>query len=61
LTEEQCLDVRRSLKIHNGTVAILPLAVCSNDTVQYLYNRQVNVWAMTPDQPSAREQYSALL
>ena len=61
LTQEQCLDVRRSLKIHNGTVAILPLAVCSNDTMQYLYNRQVNVWAMTPDQPSAREQYSALL
>ena len=61
LTEEQCLEIRRSIKIHNGTVAILPLAVCSNDTVQYLYNRQVNVWAMSPDQPTAREQYSALL
>lgn len=61
LTEAQCLDIRRSIKIHKGTVAILPLAVCSHDTVQYLYDRQVNVWAMTPDQPTAREQYSALL
>ncbi len=61
LTAEQCLEIRRSIKANNGTVAILPVAVCTNDTVQYLYDRQVNVWAMTSDAPTAREQYAALL
>ncbi len=61
LTEEQCLDIRRSIKINNGTVAILPAAVCSNATVQYLYNRQINVWAETTDEPGEAEQYAALL
>ena len=61
LTEEQCLDIRRSIKINNGTVALLPAAVCDTATVQYLYNRQVNVWAKASDEPTVTEQYDALL
>lgn len=61
LTEEQCLDIRRSIKINNGTVALLPAAVCDTATVQYLYNRQVNVWAKAADEPTEAEQYAALL
>ena len=61
LTEKQLLDIRRSIKIHNGTVALLPAALCNNEDVQYLYNRQVNVWAKASDEPSVTEQYHALL
>lgn len=61
LTEEDCLDIRRSLKTNNGHVAILPAALCDNATVQYLYNRQVNVWAKASDNPTEAEQYDALL
>ncbi len=61
LTEEQCLDIRRSMKVHNGTVAILPAAVCTNATVRYLYNRQVNVWVKAADRPTEAQQYDALL
>ena len=61
LTEEQLLDIRRSIKIYNGTVALLPAALCNNEDVQYLYNRQVNVWAKASDEPSVTEQYHALL
>ena len=61
LTEEQCLDIRRSIKINNGTVALLPANLCDTATVQYLYNRQVNVWAKASDNPSVAEQYDALL
>ena len=61
LTEEQLLDIRRSIKMNNGTVALLPAALCRNEDVQYLYNRQVNVWAKASDEPSVAEQYHALL
>ena len=61
LSEEQLLDIRRSIKINNGTVAILPASLCRNEDVQYLYNRQVNVWAKTTAEPTEAEQYSALL
>ncbi|MBO5512757.1 MAG: hypothetical protein J6B24_13575 [Clostridia bacterium] len=61
LTEEQCLDIRRSIKINNGTVALLPANLCDTATVQYLYNRQVNVWAKASDEPTVTEQYDALL
>ncbi len=61
LTEEQLLDIRRSIKMNNGTVALLPAALCCNEDVQYLYNRQVNVWAKASDEPSVTEQYHALL
>ncbi len=61
LTTEQCLDLRRSMKTHNGTVALLPAHLCTKDTVQYLYEHQVNVWMQISDQPTAAEQYYALL
>ncbi len=61
LTEKQCLDIRRSMKENNGTLAMLPVALCSNETVQYLYTRQVNVWAVASDAPSVTMQYNALL
>ncbi len=61
LTEAQCLDIRRSMKVNNGTIAILPASVCSKDTVQYLYERQVNVWAQAADSPSQTAQYTAIL
>lgn len=61
LTTEQCLDIRRSMKIHNGTVALLPPHLCTKETVQYLFEHQVNVWTRIPDEPTAAEQYDALL
>ncbi len=61
LTEEQCLTIRRSMKENNGTIALLPTAVCSHETVQYLYARQVNVWVKAADTPSVTAQYDALL
>ena len=61
LTTEQCLDIRRSMKTHNGTVALLPAHLCTKDTVQYLFEHQVNVWTRISDQPTTAEQYYALL
>ena len=61
LTEEDCLAIRRSVKANNAYVAVLPVALCSNDTVQYLFNHQVNVWAKASDTPSTAEQYRAIL
>ncbi len=61
LSEEECLKIRRTIKENNGTIAILPLSVAETDSIQYLYARQVNVWALTTDTPSATEQYKALL
>ena len=61
LTESQCLDIRKSIKINNASIAILPANICTNNTVQYLYNRQVNVWANLVDNPSETDQYNALL
>ena len=61
LAEEQLLDIRRSIKINNASVAILPVGLCRNEDVQYLYNRQVNVWAKSTDTPNETEQYAALL
>ncbi len=61
LSEEKCLEIRRSLKENNGTIAMLPVGLCTNETVQYLYTRQVNVWAVAADTPSVTAQYNALL
>ena len=61
LSEEQLLDIRRSIKINNASVAILPTGLCRNEDVQYLYNRQVNVWAKSTDTPNEAEQYAAIL
>ena len=60
--ELPCLDIRRSMKENNGTVALLPDAVCVSHTqVQYLYDRQVNVWIMSSDGPGEALQYRNLL
>ncbi len=61
LTEEQLLNIRRAVKTYNAYVAILPVELCRNEDVQYLYDRQVNVWAWASDAPSVDEQYFALL
>ncbi len=64
LSEAQCLDIRRVMKANSGTVAMLPAALCRNETVQYLYARQVNVWACMDDGdtgPTKTECYNALL
>ncbi len=61
LTVEQCLDIRRTMKINNGVIAILPGTLCKKDIVQYLYDRQVNVWARISDTPTETEQYNAIL
>ena len=60
--ELPCLDIRRSMKENNGTVALLPDAVCVSHTqVQYLYDRQVNVWILSSDGPGELMQYHNLL
>ena len=60
--ELPCLDIRRSMKENNGTVALLPDAVCVSHTqVQYLYDRQVNVWILSSDGPDELMQYHNLL
>lgn len=61
LSEEQLLDIRRAVKTYNAYVAVLPVGLCRNEDVQYLYDRQVNVWAWGSDTPDVNEQYFALL
>lgn len=61
LTKEDLLNVRRAVKTYNASVAILPVELCTNENVQYLYDRQVNVWAFGSDTPDVTEQYFALL
>lgn len=61
LTAEECMAIRAEMKINNAYVAMLPAALCDSDTVQYLYDRQVAVWCRASDEPSAEEQYDALL
>jgi len=61
LTTEQCLDIRRATKTYNANVAILPAHLCTKDTVQYLFEHQVNVWTQISDEPTVTEQYHALL
>ena len=55
-------DIRRSMKENNGTVALLPDAGhVSHTQVQYLYDRQVNVWILSSDGPGELMQYRSLL
>ncbi len=61
LTTEQCLELRRTMKENNGTIAILPAALGANDTIQYLYEKQVNTWLALGDEPTELAQYNALL
>ena len=61
LSEQQLLDIRRAVKTYNASVAVLPVSLCRNADVQYLFDRQVNVWAWASDAPDTVEQYCALL
>ena len=61
LTKEQLLDIRRAVKTYNASVAVLPVSLCRNQDVQYLYDRQVNIWAWGTDTPDETETYYALL
>ena len=61
LTTEECVELRRSLKSHMGTIALLPAAAARQSAVQYLYDSIVNVWVRTSDTPSTVEQFDALL
>lgn len=61
LSREQLLDIRRAVKTYNASIAVLPVHLCNNKDVQYLYDRQVNVWAAASDTPDLAERYYALL
>lgn len=61
LTKEQLLQICRDVNKYNAYVVALPVALCNNADVQYLFDRQVNVWAFGSDDPSLTEQYYALL
>lgn len=51
LTQEECIELRKSMKRNNGTVALLPQSAARQETVQYLYDSIVNVWVCAADQP----------
>lgn len=61
LSEEQLLEIRRTVKANNAYVVALPVGLCRNEDVQYLFDRQVNVWAWGSDKPDDTEKYFALL
>ena len=61
LTKEQCLDIRRTVKANAASVVVLPEAVCLQDSVQYLYDMQINVWVKTSDTPTMTQKYFSLL
>lgn len=61
LTEDECVEIRRTVKSKNVTAIMLPAKLCTQETVQFLYERQVNVWARTSDTPTVEEQYDAIL
>ena len=61
LTREECIDLRKSLKSFDGTIALLPLSAARQETVQYLYDSIVNVWVLASDEPDAVERADALL
>lgn len=61
LTQEQCLDIRRTVRANAASVAVLPAHVAKQDMVQYLYDVQVNVWVRTGDDLDEAAAYNALL
>ena len=61
LSKEQLLDIRRAVKTYNAGVAVLPVDLCQSEDVQYLYDRQVNVWSWGSSEPDDTEIYYALL
>jgi len=45
LSKDDMIQIRESMHQNYGTVAILPVRLCSHANVQYLYDSIVNVWA----------------
>lgn len=60
LSKEECVELRKSLKSNNGTVALLPQSAARQETVQYLYDSIVNVWVQQ-DVEGTAGRYDALL
>jgi glycerophosphoryl diester phosphodiesterase len=61
LTKEQCLDIRRTVKANDASVAVLPAHVAQQDTVQYLYDNQILVWVRADDDVDETAAYHALM
>ena len=61
LTKEDCINIRKKANIYSASVVMLPANALTNDTVQYLYNLHINVWAELSDTPTATEKYEALM
>lgn len=61
LTQERCLDIRRTVKSNAASVAVLPTRFAKQDMVQYLYDNQVNVWVRTADDLDENTAYQALM
>lgn len=61
LSREECVELRKSMKINNGTIALLPQSAARQETVQYLYDSIVNVWVRADDKPTAAGRMDALL
>lgn len=61
LTREECVELRKSVKRNNGTIALLPQSAARQETVQYLYDSIVNVWVRAADEPDDAGRLDALL
>lgn len=61
LTQAQCVDIRKSMKANNGTIALLPQSAARQDVVQYLYDSIVNVWVQARDASDIATCMDALL
>lgn len=61
LTKDECIELRKSIHSHMGTVAVLPQACARTEVVQYLYDQIVNVWVRAADQMTAADHYDTLL
>lgn len=46
LSKEEMVAIRKEMHTNYGTVAILPIELCSKVNVQYLFDSIVNVWAL---------------
>ena len=61
LTQEDCVSIRRQVKIADAWLAILPAHLADRDKVQYLYDMQIPVWVNIPDKLTRTSAYNALL
>ena len=61
LTKDDLINIRKVANTNSATVVRLPATLATKDNVQYLYNRQINVWVGISDTPTTVEKYNALL